>query len=236
MYKLIAALLASTMGTSFAACQSHIENRRNADGSSLRMIQRECEGERFRTIKVLLKAPRVAKYMTVLDVVQDSIQAPLGSAHLRDIEGDGIFEYEQRGMCGAGPNCEGTVFKLSKDRRRFYLFFDGGYFDFKYITGLYIESGRASCCEWEYHGYKAPSSERAISESDFAYSINVGGSIEREDSRTPCHISMKSDDQWVPVTPTDKHLLALCELYGPDYVVNPPLKETEQAADEEGSE
>jgi hypothetical protein len=161
----------------------------------------------------------------------------MGGGQLLDIEGDGIFEYERRGSCGAGPNCQGTVFKLSKDRKGFYLFFDGGYSDFRYVSGLYIQGGRTSCCEWGYHAYKAPGAERAISESDSAYSINVGGATEREDSRTPCHISMKSGDQWIPTTPTDPHLLALCTLYGPEYVVNPPVqgagKTREGEADDE---
>ena len=39
---------------------------------------------------------------------------------------------------------------------------------------------------------------------------------------TTCRISRPEGESWAPVDPDSKELLQLCEIYGKDYILNPP--------------
>lgn len=211
------------LSTCRAACGNTRQERFNSDGSAIRVLQRQCEETEKRTIQVQIKPTSSASYHTVLTRTQNTAEAATGGGNLRDIEGDGFFEYEETGICGVGPNCEGTVFKLTPSRKNLYLFFQGGYANFSYIPGLYIESGRTSCCSWEHHLYSTPKHAKTITENQHIYSVTVGSVNSENVDGTPCFISGKRNGKWAEVNPKNKGILRLCELYGSDYIVNPPL-------------
>jgi hypothetical protein len=222
MRSIFTAVLILTSTTAFADCLEEHSQQRNADGSAIRMIQKQCEDDDRRTILVQLKPQGSTRYVTALRHTQSVAEAATGGGRLRDVDGDGVFEYEEIGMCGAGPNCEGWIFKIRKDRGGLYRFFHEGYTEFRRVSSYYVSSGRASCCSWEHHLYKAPSSEHTISDRDFLHSITVGGGDANEAYSTPCFVSSRVRGKWVSSAIPDKRLLALCEVYGPDYIVNPP--------------
>ena len=47
-----------------------------------------------------------------LQVEQEAASNRMGHADLVDLDQDGMHEVEVRGMCGAGPNCEGDVYRI----------------------------------------------------------------------------------------------------------------------------
>ena len=212
-------LSASTVFAS-SECTVKSDQRRNADGSQLRITQKQCLDNDSRTIRIELKPQSKSAYRTVLLRTQSVAQLKTGGGSLQDIDGDGMYEYVEIGSCGAGPNCRHEIFKMDQKERKAYLFFDGGYFDFRMISGLYVVSGRSSCCSWEYQIYRKPINERTISEQDLLYRITIKkGSVDSPSAQ--CFITNKIGSQWFPIDLKDKQLLKLCELYGESYVLNP---------------
>ena len=162
------------------------------------------------------------RYATVLRHTQSIAEAATGGGRLRDVDGDGVFEYEEIGACGAGPNCEGWIFKIQEDRRRMHLLFHEGYADFRRVSNYYVASGRANCCSWEHHLYEVPSDGHAIEGREPLYRITVGSVDGNDTDSTPCVVSTRVRGKWVLSAIPDNRLSQLCEVYGPDYIINPP--------------
>ncbi len=220
---LAAAPLLLAAGLATAGCETTRLEKANADRSRIRVLQTECASGATRSIQVQLRAPRAQRWATLLERTQALQDSPTGGARLRDVDHDGVFEYEEIGMCGAGPNCEGHVYKVARDRRGMYLLFHGGYADFELVGGFYVESGRASCCSWEHRVYRKPAGERAIDKSDFAYRVSLGSPDAGDAAGAACLISARQPDgHWVSAALPERRLLKLCEVYGTDYVINPP--------------
>lgn len=213
-------------GVCHADCDSMSEEQLNRDGSRVRLLEKQCNEQQQRIIKVQIKPPHSVSYRTVLTRTQNTEMASTGGGHLRDIEGDGFFEYEEIGGCAA-PNCDGTVFKLTRDHKGFYRFFSGNYAELLYIPGFYVESGRVGGSSWERHLYRIPRQAGAAISRHPLYSITIDGFSEYDAKGTPCLISIRKHGRWVEYTPKNKHILQMCELYGPDYAVNPPLLKKE---------
>ena len=228
MRRLFIALLFLANSSTHAECDIERVVRQNIDGSYIRLTQEQCEERDKRSIRVELKDSSGSHYKTVLRRKQSAMVAPTGGGRLRDLDNDGVLEYEETGACGAGPNCEHSVFKINKSRTGTYAFFHGGYSDFIKLSKFYVTSGRTSCCSWSHHVYKKPSTERAISDRDFLYHVSVGDTSADDLPGTPCFISTRVRGNWVPLNTKNKNLLALCEVYGPDYILNPPRRTEEQ--------
>jgi hypothetical protein len=224
MRQVIAAVLILTTTPVFAECRIEHSQQRNTDGSAIRIRQKQCEDSDVRAIRVQLKPAGSTQYTTVLRHTQSVEDAGTGGGRLRDIDGDGVFEYEEIGACGTGPNCEGWIFKIKKDQRSMYLFFHDGYADFRRMSNYYVTSVRASCCSWEHHVYIEPQAERSIGERDFLYSITADSTGENRANGTPCYVSKRIRGKWVSSAIPDKRLLELCEIYGTSYIINPPAE------------
>ena len=76
----------------------------------------ECADEDQRRIEVRYRSGAKGRAHTVLRLTQSIAEAPSGGAYAVDLDGDGEMEIAVRGMCGAGPNCEGTIYKLAADQ------------------------------------------------------------------------------------------------------------------------
>lgn len=207
----------------FAQCDITTEEAENADGSSLQLVVQYCEGAGEREVNVSYRATADAPYASIFQLVQDAEEAPMGGASLRDLDGDGLHELETRGMCGAGPNCEGAIYLLTPERDGLFEFFAGGYSELNMIDEFLVEAGRASCCSWEYHAYRLRSKLEPIQASDFAYRVVVGLSVASDtDDEVTCTFT---DSENRIVLPGNPNLLPLCDLYGPDYILATPEPE-----------
>lgn len=149
--------------------------------------------------------------------------APTGSARLVDIDDDGYHEVEVRGMCGAGPNCEGDIYRFNRDSGLLELFFSGGYSDLSVIDGHLVEAGRASCCSWEYHAYRLPARAGTLGYDSMDFMVEIGADLDSEEESAParCTFSRNVDGTRQVMRPPGPAWLRLCELYG-DYRLTTP--------------
>jgi hypothetical protein len=147
----------------------------------------------------------------------------MGSAGLIDIDDDGYHEIEVRGMCGAGPNCEGELYRLDRSTGKLELFFSGGYSDLSVIDGYLVEAGRASCCSWEYHAYRLHGRTGTLDYDNMDFMVEVGADLDSEEENAParCTFSRSIEGARQVMRPPGREWLQLCELYG-DYRLTTP--------------
>ena len=213
-------------GSAIADCKVETDQQQNSDGSELRITQTQCDQQNQRTFLIELRTDPTSPYTTVLQRNQSLSEFPRGFGHLKDIDADGILEYDEVESCGAGPNCSHSIFRIDPKQARAWLLFQGGFFDFRKISDFYVTSGRSSCCSWEHQVYAKPDGESSIVEADLRYLISVSsGHTLRAGTTdqyiTTCRISRPKGESWAPVDPESKELLQLCEIYGKDYILNP---------------
>ena len=212
------------------ACTPMQESAKNRDGAVL-MISSTCESQAPRyTVRYL--APHASKAVTVGALEQDDdLGEPFRSVGFIDLDGDGIHEIEARGGCGAGPNCLGEVYRVDPRKNALELFFSGGYADLRMLDGHLVESGRASCCSWEYHAWRVAGHAVPLVYDHMDLMITVGADLGSEDDDAPgrCTFQRRSGDNWQVITPPGPAWLSLCETYGDAYHLVTP--EEAQAAD-----
>ena len=156
----------------------------------------------------------------------------MGSANLVDIDGDGYHEVEVRGMCGAGPNCEGELYRIDRSTGKLELFFSGGYSDLSVIDGYLVEAGRASCCSWEYHAYRLHGRTGTLDYDNMDFMVEVGADLDSEEENAParCTFSRSIEGARQVMRPPSRQWLQLCELYGDYHLTTPQEASAAEAA------
>jgi hypothetical protein len=162
----------------------------------------------------------------------ESEYTPMGSARLVDIDGDGYHEIEVRGMCGAGPNCEGEIYRTNRDNGQVELFFSGGYSELLVIDGYLVESGRASCCSWEYHAYRLQDRSATLNYDNMDFMVEIGADLDSEQENAParCTFSRTVDGARQVMRPPGREWLQLCEVYGDYHLTTPEEARAAEAA------
>ena len=207
--------------------QLTVEQKRNADGSWLRLTQRVDPERDRRHIRVEHSRSATAPFFTLLQRSQSLSDYPQGGGHLEEMDGDGQLDYVERLYCGAGPNCQARIFKLNPAQQTAYQLFEGWFFLFRSVDGHFVTSSRSSCCSWTHQIYRAPAKPRGITEQDLLYDVYLKGPI--DGSATPtCRISRPLGEGWEQAKLANPELLALCEGYGNDVVINPEQAEGER--------
>lgn len=204
-----------------ASCEAQPEQRtRNRDGSELG-FSTECPSPGIRRHLIQLYCEE-GRRCDQQQIDQESEYSPFGHVGLIDLDGDGNHEVEVRGVCGAGPNCEGDVYRVAPGGRKLQHFFNGGYAGLPLDDGWLLEAGRASCCSGEYHGWQlSRAHELPLQYSNMDLLIEVGlRSGETDDY--DCRFSRVNSDNRVVVAPPSPALEHLCELYGEGYRLTPP--------------
>lgn len=197
-----------------------VENR---DGSTL-SLQTECPSPETRRYVAVLtcEAGRVCDRR---EIEQDVTETPMGHADLVDIDRDGLHEVEVRGMCGAGPNCDGDLYRIDPATRTLVHFFTGGYYELQVMDGWLVEAGRSSCCSWEFHLWKLDAPRTLPLQYDNRDLIAVVGASGDEDGRVTgvvCTFTRQSGDNPQVVAPPSRALETICEHYGEPYDLTPP--------------
>ncbi|MEO6102192.1 MAG: hypothetical protein ABIP44_00965 [Pseudoxanthomonas sp.] len=228
-----ALLLCSCPALAGESCEPAAEkSAQNPDGTTL-SVATTCDDADTRTY--LIQAKLADGSIDRMTVEASSDEAPTGGASLVDIDGDGYHEVEVRGMCGAGPNCQGELYRINRKRGEIELYFSGGYSDLSVIDGYLVEAGRASCCSWEYHAYRLDGREGVRDYANMDMMVEVGADLSsgEEDGTTRCRFSRRNGDAQEVIMPPSKKWLPLCELYGNDYHVVTPreARAAEAAAD-----
>ena len=207
-------------GSVLAAEQVGVEEKRNPDGARLRLTEQiDPTGDR-RVFRIDVSPSASAPYTTLLERSQVLSEHPSGRGRLDDMDGDGQLEFVERMFCGAGPNCWYRIHKLNLQQHKAYPFFEGGFSLFRPIAGYLVTSGRSSCCSWTHQIYRAPETPRGITEQDLLYNVDLKGPIDGSASPT-CRISRPWGGGWEQANLANPELLALCEGYGKNVVINP---------------
>ncbi|RYE77090.1 MAG: hypothetical protein EOO80_11530 [Oxalobacteraceae bacterium] len=229
-------MLANTEPKAQEACALGPEKSAvNPDGSTL-SVTTTCDesGARRYLLRTHQGSSSRAQEMLVDSELTD---APTGGASLVDIDGDGYHEVEVRGMCGAGPNCMGDLYRVNRRTGKLQQFFSGGYAELMMIDGYLVESGRASCCSWEYHAYKLDDRDEVRGYENMDLMVEVGADLSSDEPDPPirCSFSRPGGDGRTVVPPPGKPWLSLCTVYGDTYHVVTPqeAREAERAASEQ---
>ena len=202
----------------------------NADKSTL-SVATACEKPGIRSYLLSARGSDGRSDRKTVEV--ESEYTPMGSASLVDIDGDGYHEVEVRGMCGAGPNCEGELYRIDRSTGKLELFFSGGYSDLSVIDGYLVEAGRASCCSWEYHAYRLHGRTGTLDYDNMDFMVEVGADLDSEDENAPtrCTFSRSVDGARQVMRPPGVEWLRLCELYGDYRLTTPEETRAAEAAD-----
>lgn len=194
----------------------------NRDGSTL-ALRTECPSADTRRYVVEF-ACADARPCDRLEVGQEVAETPMGHAALVDIDGDGMHEVEVRGMCGAGPNCEGDVYRIDPRTRKFIHFFSGGYAELQVLDGWLVEAGRSSCCAWEFHGWKLDTATPPLTydNMDLLAQVDAGGDEAGNVTSVQCTFLRPNGDNRQVVAPPSPALERICEHYGEPYDLTPP--------------
>nr|WP_295377828.1 hypothetical protein [Pseudoxanthomonas sp.] len=219
-------------------CQAREQVVTQADGSRLRLSVRCDAADASDTapsprFEVAVAAPGDSRFQPALALGADAMEEPLRGVDLVDIDRDGFFEVETRGMCGAGPNCLGDLYRQDPASGKFFHFFSGGYADLRVVDGHLVESGRASCCAWEHHAWPMGGPPRLRDYDNMALMITIGADMasDQDDAPARCTFSRRNGDNWQVVAPPGAAWLALCEVYGDDYhLVTPEEARAAEAA------
>ena len=204
--------------------QSQVE--RNRDGSLLELRKRYCDGSDEMSATVWYRAKPGAKARELMGY-EDHNSPGTSAARLVDFDHDGWFDVQKGGECGAGPNCEGEIHRFDPKRRELYLLHAGGWADLSFDGEYLVESGRASCCAWEYHVYRVRHRPRPVFDEmpDFIILADAGFVGDDKDGESPatrCRFSRRTGEDYRVIAPPAKRWLEYCSLYGDDYVVEPP--------------
>lgn len=201
----------------------------NADQSTL-SVATVCEKEGIRSYQMRARNKDGRTDQKVVEV--ETEYATTGSASLVDIDGDGYHEIEVRGMCGAGPNCEGELYRIDRETGKLKLFFSGGYSDLSVIDGYLVESGRASCCSWEYHAYRLQGRTGMLDYENMDFMVEIGADLDSEQENAParCTFSRTAGGARQVMRPPGSEWLRLCEVYGDYHLTTPEEARTPEAA------
>ena len=207
-------------GAALASDPTGVEEKRNPDGSRLRLTRQIDPAGGRRVFRIELSPSASAPYTTLLQRNQLLSDYPRGGGHLDDIDGDGQLEFVERLSCGAGPNCQYRIFKLNPVQKKAYQLFEGRFSLFRPIAGQLVTSSRSSCCSWTHQVYRTPVKPHGISEQDLLYNLELNAPT--DGASTPvCRISRPRGKGWEQATIRSPELLKLCEGYGKNVVINP---------------
>lgn len=212
-----------------AKCQPNIVTVTNTDQSQLQSRAMFCEDvdeagpENSVSIYYISKQGADAQLLDTFKLYADG-EEPFGSIGFEDIDNDGFFEVEKRGMCGAGPNCEGELYKFDRKTESLYHFFSGGYSHLLFIDGHLVEAGRASCCAWEFHAYKITPDKKKMEYETMAFMVDVraAGDDSGEVIGVECEFKELINGEWRTVMPPNERWLVICEHYGEAYSLVKP--------------
>ena len=195
----------------------------NRDGSVL-TVRTECPTLELRHYVAVLTCD-AGRICDRLQVEQEAASNRMGHADLVDLDQDGMHEVEVRGMCGAGPNCEGDVYRIDPATRTLQHFFSGGYYELQVIDGWLVEAGRSSCCSWEFHLWKLDAPRPLPMDydtMDLMVQVDAGGDDDGNVTDVRCTFTRQSGDNRVVVAPPSPALEAICEHYGAPYDLTSP--------------
>ncbi|MGO3127829.1 MAG: hypothetical protein ACTIJY_07150 [Luteimonas sp.] len=142
-----------------------------------------------------------------------------------DLQNDGIHGVVVTGMCGAGPNCEQTLYRREAGSGWLRHFFSDGWATVQILDGHLVTGGRASCCSWEFHAWPLlPGPPRGVSDTR-AFRVSVGMLTEDDAGDASCRFSRDTGGgRGETIPPPNAQWLSICTVYGGDYHLASPAR------------
>ena len=148
--------------------------------------------------------------------------APPVGAHIIDWDKDGEHEIEIVHFCGAGPNCESTIYRVDKNKHALSRFFQASGSEVMLIDGYLVESARDSCCAWIYDAHKFVRSKQWVDpKASFSVLVQFGA---KDSDASTCTFYIDAPDEPKTINPPSKAFLKVCNHYRTGYVVTKPTK------------
>jgi len=214
-----ASLTLALSWSSAHAAGSLIQSAINRDGSELRLVSNINKSEERKSVDVLYRkyTKDPLRLLGNFELPRDSPER--GRAHLFDWDRDGNYEVQIISECGAGPNCEGVLYRLDKPSGKLIAFFNTGGADVQLIDGHLVESARDNCCSWVANAYKFDANRYLVKpEPAFTITIEHLGDS-RAKAPVMCTFSIETTQGQQIIAPPAKSFLRLCRHYGEKYVV-----------------
>ena len=194
-----------------------VESATNRDGSALKVRTVDDENKQTRQITIRFRPAHKSQMRTVARFKRSLADGPqAGATDIIDWDKDGNHEVSMTEECGAGPNCEGQIFRLNPKTGALIPFFTGNTFNVELIGGYLVESGRNNCCSWIYDFYKISPDHRTV-DSTPAFSGYVGSPPESRDPANDeiiCYFYKEGvAGKEVRISPPSKAAQSICKHY-----------------------
>jgi hypothetical protein len=187
---------------------SLVSEKKNKDGSVVTLSRKFCEDS-----STCFKVSVGDSTLLVPDKRGEAKGPAAPGARLLDIDQDGYFDLDNRGLCGAGPNCEHDLYRYDPKAQKFYHFYTGGYSEMAIEDGYLIAQGRSSAAKWETQIYKISSSHDVLEHDDT--DIRVVVTVEPNGKPSECKLYYSKIS--VP-KPPEKRWLKYCSRFGKDFL------------------
>jgi len=207
------------------ACRAGVVDASQPDGARLR-IRTVCVEDGQAVIEFLAATPGSAAFTPVAETMAAlDEEEPPSSAYFDDLNKDGYQEIVARGMCGAGPNCLGAVYRWDRGSATLRRFINSGWADLSFVDGYLVTAGRASCCAWEFSAYRWGRDAGYDDDAERELSVEVATEYAQESGEPDtvrCTFSRKAEGEWHVVPPPSRAWLKFCETYDQPYYVEGP--------------
>jgi len=125
-----------------------VESATNSDGSAVRIQTITDKKREQRHVKIFYRSQKSGRMKLVASMSRSMEEMPAsGLTHIFDWDRNGIHEISFVEECGAGPDCDGFLYRVDKNAKLVVLF-EGNPTDAEYINGHFIRYGRNNCCSW----------------------------------------------------------------------------------------
>ena len=215
-------LLSASMALSIpSACAAGtlIQSAIDRDGSEVRLISNIDKTAQRKSVEVQLR-PHPGTGWRLIGSIELALDAPeTGAAQLIDWDQDGSHEVQIISECGAGPNCEGVLYRIDKSIGKLVAFFNMAGSEVQLIGGHLVESARDSCCSWVASAHKFDAKRYRVNPEP-AFTITVKN-LDDAGAKAPvlCTFSIENSKGRKTIAPPAKAFLKVCRLYGEKYVV-----------------
>lgn len=126
----------------------NVQSATNSDGSAVRIQTLTDKQREERRVKIFFRSHKSGHMKLVASMSRSMAESPAaGLTHIFDWDRNGIHEISFVESCGAGPNCDGVLYRVNQSGELVVLF-EGNPTVVDYINGHFIDYGRNNCCSW----------------------------------------------------------------------------------------
>jgi hypothetical protein len=132
-----------------ARAMVEVDSATNRDGSAVRVRTVTDEAAGLRHVGIYFRKAAQTRMQRIARHTYSLNESPaIGITQIVDWDRNGTHELSVTMGCGAGPNCETTLWHIDPATAQLVPLFSGGG-DVFYLNGYLVDFGRNNCCSWE---------------------------------------------------------------------------------------